>query len=144
MRKKRKKSCEGCGGKCCRYAAVEIETPKSIDAFEELVFYIYHGGKVSVGLDGNRRQWLLEFGGACRHLNGKGMCRIYEHRPQVCREHEVEECEHHNAEDIRDIATVEELMGLMKEIGRGEWVKGLRERIGPGSSRKSRLQGLKP
>ncbi len=129
MSTKKEKTCEGCGGRCCSYAAVEIEAPKSLDDWEDLVFYVYHGTKVSVAPNGKGRSWLLEFPGRCVHLGKNGMCGIYERRPRVCREHPVEECERHMGEDIRDVATVEDLLALMDEVGRGNWVNRLKERI---------------
>jgi Fe-S-cluster containining protein len=129
MSKKKEKTCEGCGGKCCSYAAVEVYAPTSVDEWEDMVFYIYHGAKVSVAQDGRKRRWLLEFKGKCQHLKTNHKCGIYEHRPKGCREHSIEECEHHTSEEIRDIGTVEELLKLMEDVGRGKWVAKLRERI---------------
>jgi len=124
------KTCEGCGGLCCSYAAVETDAPTSIDDYEDLVFYIYHGVKVSVAQDDPRkRTWFLEFPGRCRYLTAEGLCTIYEHRPRVCREHDIEECERYNHEEITDITTVAELFALMKRIGRGPWLKSLKARL---------------
>ena len=130
-KKKSVKGCEGCGGKCCQYMAVETETPRSIDAFEELAFYIYHGAKVVVQKDAGRRQWLLEFAGHCRHLTTAGRCRVYERRPKVCREHSVEDCEVQDGDGLMEMDSVEDLYTLMKKIGRGEWAKKLKARMGP-------------
>ena len=121
------RTCEGCGGKCCSYVAVEMDAPTSIADFEDLAFYIYHGAKVAVSDDGgNRRTWFLEFKGRCRYLTDAGRCTIYEHRPRVCREHDIEDCERYNAQDITDIATVSELLAFMERIGRSRWLKSLK------------------
>jgi len=127
-KKKALKGCEHCGGKCCQYTAVETETPRSIDAFEELMFYIYHGAKIVVQKDAGRRHWLLEFGGRCQHLTPKGRCRIYERRPKVCREHSMDDCEQQDGDGLREIASVAELFALMKDIGREDWVTQLKQR----------------
>jgi len=127
---KRELTCEGCGGKCCSYVAIELDAPTSIDDFEDLVFYIYHGVKVSISEDGpKKRNWFLEFPGRCRYLAPNGRCRIYEHRPRVCREHDISECERHNGEDMVDVETVEELFAFMEKIGRGRWLKSLKARL---------------
>ena len=124
------KSCQDCRGKCCAYAAVEVDAPTSMGDFEELIFYIYHGGKIAVAEDSpKKRTWFLEFPGRCRYLTPKGFCRIYEHRPCVCREHSIEECERYNHEDITDITTVTELFAFMGSIGRGRWLKTLKTRV---------------
>jgi len=126
-----KLTCEGCGGKCCAYAAVEFHAPKSLQDFEELVYYLYHENvKVSAASsdDGDRR-WYLEFPARCRYLDADGRCLIYEHRPQVCRDHEIESCEHHAPESFQEIRSVSDLLDFMREIGRGRLARKLEAKL---------------
>ena len=120
-------TCDACDGKCCTYVAVELDTPRSTADFGDLVYYLHHHGvKVCVVTNGDkRRTWYLQFDGACRHLSPDGRCLIYEHRPELCREHSLEGCEFHEAGSFREIETVHELFEVMREIGRGKWADKL-------------------
>ncbi len=124
-------TCEECGGKCCAYVAVELEEPASKSDFEDLLYYLHHEGvKLCVVTDeGAPRTWYLQFDGPCRHLGPDGHCRIYEHRPTICREHSLEGCEYHEAESFLEMATVPQLLGFMREIGRGKWAGRLAAKL---------------
>ena len=125
-------TCEECGGKCCKYVAVELEEPTSKSDFEDLIYYLHHHGvKVCVVTDEGARTWYLQFDGPCRHLTPEGRCRIYEHRPTICREHSLEGCEYHQADAFREIETAHQLFAFMAEIGRGRWAKKLAEDLPP-------------
>jgi Fe-S-cluster containining protein len=124
-------TCEDCGGKCCRYVAVELDDPTSKSDFEDMVYYLLHESvKIAVVVeDDEASTWYLEFRGVCRYLDDEGRCTIYEQRPRVCRDHAVEECEHHDAQAFRDIETVPQLFEFMREIGRKKWAKKLAAKV---------------
>ena len=125
-------TCEGCAGKCCEYVAVELDEPKSKSDFEDMIYYLHHEDvKIAVvtGDDEDELTWYLEFRGRCRYLDPEGWCTIYKQRPEVCRGHKADECEHHAPESFHDIHTVGELLAFMRKIGRGKWASKLTQRV---------------
>ncbi|MDD4957048.1 MAG: YkgJ family cysteine cluster protein [Candidatus Omnitrophica bacterium] len=82
--------CRSCEAKCCSYFAFEIDTPRSKRDFENLRWYLAHEG-VSVYVE--KRKWHMEVANKCRYLTPDHRCGVYENRPLVCREHEVDTCE---------------------------------------------------
>jgi Fe-S-cluster containining protein len=125
---KNENPCDGCGGKCCTYVAVELDKPKSKSDFADMIYYLHHEHvKISiVQLSKKKRTWYLQFDGRCRHLNDAGLCEIYELRPKVCSDHSAEECEEHQKESFTDVATVPELLAFMESIGKKKWAEKLR------------------
>jgi len=94
MKNKNAKTCEGCNGNCCRYVAIEIETPEDLEDFENIKWYVAHKDiLVYVEEDGT---WNLQFTTPCEHLGKTGLCENYEKRPQICRDYNHEECTFHN------------------------------------------------
>jgi len=92
----RENKCDFCSAKCCQYITQEIDTPRSIHAFDVLLWQIAHEG-VHVFKDDNG--WYLLSMARCRHLQPNNMCGIYETRPMICREHDNDECEYDVAID---------------------------------------------
>lgn len=82
--------CDFCSAKCCQYITQEIDTPRSIHAFDVLLWQLAHEG-VHVFKDDNG--WYLLSMARCRHLLPNNMCGIYETRPMICREHANDSCE---------------------------------------------------
>lgn len=83
--------CQLCTGSlCCRYITQSIETPRSIRAFDLLLWQISHEN-IQVFKEGS--EWFLVSNNACQHLQPDGGCGIYEKRPYICREHSNEDCE---------------------------------------------------
>jgi hypothetical protein len=95
------KSCAGCNGACCRYVAMEIDTPEDLDDFSNIRWYVAHKNvNVYVEEDGT---WNVEFMTPCSYLNDEGLCTIHEDfvsgkikRPAICREFTTDQCPHHN------------------------------------------------
>jgi Fe-S-cluster containining protein len=83
--------CSFCVGKtCCTYLTRHIDTPRSIEDFDLLLWQISHlNTQVYVDSDG----WFLLVNNRCMHLQTDGGCGIYETRPQVCRDHTNDGCE---------------------------------------------------
>ncbi|MFH1877245.1 MAG: YkgJ family cysteine cluster protein [Candidatus Omnitrophota bacterium] len=83
--------CVKCRAKCCRYFALEIDTPRSKRDFENVRWFLAHNGvKIYV----ESRKWHLEVKSECRFLTEDHRCGIYEKRPLICREYEIESCEY--------------------------------------------------
>jgi uncharacterized protein len=81
--------CLSCG-LCCSYIAVDIEDPSTLRGATNILWYLYHEG-VGVYTDGE--EWMVTFDTRCRHLLDDNRCRIYETRPQICREFDETGCE---------------------------------------------------
>jgi hypothetical protein len=84
--------CSFCvGSKCCSYVTQQIDTPKSKDDFETLLWQVSHH---HVGAYKDEDGWFLIFDSRCSHLLPDGGCGIYENRPEVCRAHSNDYCEY--------------------------------------------------
>ncbi len=83
--------CSFCkGSTCCTYFTHQIDTPRSIEDFDQLLWQIAHANtQVYKDEDG----WFLLINNTCLHLQAGGRCGIYETRPQICRDHSNDECE---------------------------------------------------
>lgn len=82
--------CEECKGKCCRYVAVEMDTPDCLDDWDQIKWLLMHEN-VKVYLD-NDKEWVVEFTTPCKNLNENNKCGIYNNRPELCRNHNIDEC----------------------------------------------------
>ena len=82
--------CDKCSGRCCRYAAMEIDTPQTKSEFDEIRWYTAHRG-VSVFVEDKR--WYVNFATRCNFLTRDNQCEAYETRPKICRSHKATECE---------------------------------------------------
>ena len=88
------KTCDNCKAECCRYVAIEIDTPETLDDFEDIKWYVCHENvHVYVEEDGT---WNVEFITPCRHLDENNRCTYYKKRPKICREYNQNECTFHN------------------------------------------------
>src|SRR5262245_36414428 len=85
-----KPTCDGCVAHCCRYVAVEIESPRSKWQLDQIRWMLLHENvSVYVGTD---RHWYVEFRTRCKALGPDNRCTIYEDRPDLCRHYKVETC----------------------------------------------------
>lgn len=82
--------CHTCNGMCCRYLALPIEKPTTKDDFEDIRWYLAHHGTSIFVEDGD---WYIQVDNHCRHLTKKNLCNIYDHRPRICRDYKLEDCE---------------------------------------------------
>ena len=86
--------CSKCDGKCCKYVALEIDTPEDLEDFENIKWYVVHKNvNIYVEEDGI---WNLEFITPCEYLGENNLCKIYNRRPDICRDYNQEECTFHN------------------------------------------------
>lgn len=86
-----KSQCGQCtSSTCCTYLTQALETPRSMEDFDLLLWQISHRDtQVYKDEDG----WFLLVNNRCGHLQPGGRCGIYETRPQVCRDHSTVGCE---------------------------------------------------
>ena len=81
--------CEG--SKCCVYITQAIDTPRTMDEFDTLLWQMAHKGiQAYKDEDG----WFLLVLSQCGFLQQDGRCGIYETRPQMCREYSNDFCEY--------------------------------------------------
>ncbi len=109
------KTCEGCPAKCCKYVAMEIDTPEEKSDFENIRWYVSHKNIiVYVEKDGT---WNIEFQTPCEHLDSNWKCTIYEKRPEICKKYEHDECTFHNKyEEKYTFKKIEDIDKYIKEI----------------------------
>ena len=109
------KTCENCNGKCCRYVALEIDAPESLEEFEDIKWYVVHKN-INVYVDEDY-EWHIEFLTPCEYLDEEGKCKIYDKRPQICREYSQEECLHHNSyEEEYTFQSLEDVEKYIEEV----------------------------
>lgn len=83
--------CKYCTAKCCRYFALPIETPTSVEDFEYIRWYLLHDRATVFTED---ESWYLLVHTKCRHLGDDNWCTAYETRPQICRDYKTKDCEY--------------------------------------------------
>ena len=86
----RKRECRGCPALCCKGLVMPIEKPKNRAEIEELEWHVQYR---TVRAFIRSHRWYLLVEGDCMYLDENNLCRIYERRPQKCREHNPPECE---------------------------------------------------
>ena len=112
--------CQACGGKCCRYVAVEIDEPETKTDFDDILWYVAHR-KVSVFIEDGG--WYINFDTKCRYLTRDNRCAIYDHKPNICTEHSDDECEESDGESDRiELHTPAEVEAFM-----AQWLKDRRK-----------------
>jgi len=82
--------CTTCDGKCCKYITIEIERPTRKADVDEIRWFLAHENIEVFIEDG---EWYVQVNNRCKHLTADNRCAIYEDRYQVCRDHDIEECE---------------------------------------------------
>ena len=87
------RTCLDCAAQCCRYVAIQIDTPRRKRDYDHIRWYLLHE-KVNV-FKAHDGHWYLEFETNCTELLPAHLCGIYRSRPRLCREHGDEhgECE---------------------------------------------------
>ena len=83
--------CSQCTGTiCCSYTTEALDTPRSKADFDHLLWQVSHDHtEIYKDSDG----WFLLIRGYCSHLNEDGSCKIYDTRPQICRDYSNDWCE---------------------------------------------------
>ena len=76
--------CHLCTARCCKYFALEIDTPNDAEDFDYIRWYLMHE-HVVVWMD--EGDWYLEIRTPCKNLLADNKCAVYDTRPQICREY---------------------------------------------------------
>lgn len=115
MKDENNKTCEKCDGKCCKYVAIEIDTPESLEDFENIRWYVAHKN-INVYVDEDYT-WHVEFLTPCEFLGENNLCGIYEKRPTICREYNQDECLFYNDyEEKFTFRNLEEVDDYIEEV----------------------------
>lgn len=96
MKNKENKTCEGCDAMCCKYVALEIDCPEELEDFENIKWYVCHKN-INVFVEEDD-VWNIEFITPCAFLDKNGWCKIYNKRPQLCKDYSQEQCLFHNSD----------------------------------------------
>ncbi len=80
--------CHQCTALCCRYFALQLDTPEDAEDFDSIRWYLMHGTAWIWVDDGD---WYLQVDEACRFLGAENECTIYDKRPQICRDYGLPE-----------------------------------------------------
>lgn len=107
--------CSLCG-KCCKHVALEIDTPKTKEDYEYLLWYLLHEN-VYVSVEDDDGNWAIEFSTRCKWLGADNKCTNYSERPSVCSEYTPDDCMHHGEGEAEKyfFKTREELLAYIKE-----------------------------
>jgi len=80
--------CSGCSN-CCEYIALEIDTPTTVNDFDQIRWFLIHKD-VWIYID-EENEWHIQFNTPCEKLENR-RCSIYEERPFICRDYKADEC----------------------------------------------------
>jgi Fe-S-cluster containining protein len=83
--------CDHCTAKCCRYFALPIDEPTTHEEYQYLRWFLFHDRAALFVEEGS---WYLLVYTPCEHLGDDQRCRIYDRRPQICRDYSTEKCEY--------------------------------------------------
>ena len=83
--------CDHCTAKCCKYFALPIDTPETLEEFEYIRWFLLHDS-ATVFVDDDT--WYLLVHTTCKHLQDDNRCGIYYTRPQICRDYSTDKCEY--------------------------------------------------
>lgn len=128
--------CEHCTAKCCRYFALPLETPTTLEEFEYIRWFLLHEHATVFTEEGC---WYVCVHTVCKHLQDDHRCGIYETRPQICREYTTDECEYED-DWVYDqyFETAEQVDEYMEAVlGPGGQV------IGDGRKKKNRTKSIR-
>lgn len=91
--------CKSCPAMCCKYIALEIDTPRDMEDYDNLRWYLLHK---NVSIYVTDRKWHLCVDVPCRYLK-RNRCTIHETKPALCKMHDPEECEFANPDFKLDL-----------------------------------------
>lgn len=91
--------CKGCS-LCCEYVNIVIETPKTKEGIDLVVWYLLHSVSVRIDTTG---KWTVYMPFKCQALTKDKKCNIYKDRPIICREHSQEDCEKDDDNECDDL-----------------------------------------
>lgn len=97
--------------KCCTYITQQIDTPRSMLDFDQLLWQVSHQ---NVQAYKDEDGWFLLVNNTCSHLQSGGRCGIYDVRPQVCRTYDNDYCEYDESAEENFELFFENYAGLLK------------------------------
>lgn len=83
--------CQHCTAKCCRYFALPIEEPTTLEDWEFVRWFLLHEGATVFKEDDD---WYLLVHAVCKHLQSDNRCGAYEARPKICHDYSTDSCEY--------------------------------------------------
>jgi Fe-S-cluster containining protein len=104
-------SCLECA-RCCTYVAISIDPPRGVRAAFEILRLLDHED-VSVRRD-EEGDWYVQFDTRCGQLADDRRCRIYEHRPHICRGYDEDSCEVNRPSHLRVYWTQAEFLADLR------------------------------
>ena len=97
--------------KCCTYITQQIDTPRSMLDFDQLLWQVSHQ---NVQAYKDEDGWFLLINNTCSHLQSGGRCGIYDVRPQICRTYDNDYCEYDESAEANFELFFENYAGLLK------------------------------
>ena len=98
LKKTSKLDCTACAATCCYNLSMIIGKPANKAEIEDLKWQL-HFDTVKVYI--RNRRWYQWVEGKCIYLDANNLCKIYDTRPDKCRDHNPPKCELHG--DFFDI-----------------------------------------
>lgn len=89
-KKTSKLDCTGCPATCCHNLSMSIGKPANKAEIEDLKWQL-HFNTVKVYI--RKRRWYQWVEGRCIYLDENHLCKIYDTRPDKCRNHNPPDCE---------------------------------------------------
>jgi Fe-S-cluster containining protein len=83
--------CDHCSAKCCKYFALQLDTPDCRADMDYIRWYLLHGETAVFTEDD---AWYLVVFTHCKHLQADNRCGIYHTRPKICRDYSTDACEY--------------------------------------------------
>lgn len=85
------RACQKCTGRCCRYYALQLDTPEDWDEYDDIRWYLSHENTTIFVEEG---KWYLNVHTKCKYLSEKDYrCLNYELRPAICRKYDTGGCD---------------------------------------------------
>ena len=82
--------CKQCNAECCRYVSVNLDNPTDKADWDEMRWLLMHD---NITIHKNHdNEWVVEFRTKCKNLEDN-KCKIYDKRPDICKEHDTDECD---------------------------------------------------
>jgi len=113
--------CIECGGRCCKYVAIEIEDPSNKENIDHIRWYLMH--KDVYVFKENNKNWYVEFRTPCEALEKDMKCGIYKTRPKICMNHGNEDgsCEYFDSPYLEYFKTAKEFEDYLDKKGK-KWL----------------------
>lgn len=107
--------CENCAALCCKYIVLDIDTPEELKDFENIKWYVVHKNtEVFVDDEG---VWNIRFLTKCDQLDKNNKCKIYQTRPEICKEFSSKTCpQNKEYEEILTFKKIEDVEDYIKNV----------------------------